>query len=100
MWQDTVILMCSLVFGFILIPQIRYMHRTQTSLDLTSSTTTLVGLIVLGFVYATLNLPFAVVGSVVTASAWAAITALSIRYNHMHKRGVSQPPAQHRAPTH
>ena len=82
MWQDTVILLCSLVFGFLLIPQIRYMYRTKTSLNLTSSTTTLAALIVLGIVYATLNLPLAVVGSIITACAWAAITALSIRYNH------------------
>jgi hypothetical protein len=80
MWQDTVILICSLVFGFLLIPQIRDMHREKTGMNLLSSVTTLSFLVVLTCVYATLSLPLAVLGGVVDAGAWAIITALSVKY--------------------
>jgi hypothetical protein len=80
MWQDTVILICSLVFGFLLIPQIRDMHREKTGMNLLSSVTTLSFLVVLTCVYATLSLPLAVLGGVVDAGAWALITALSAKY--------------------
>ena len=84
MWQDTVILICSLVFGFLLIPQIRDMQREKTGMNLLSSVTTLSFLVVLTCVYATLSLPLAVLGGVVDAGAWAIITALSVKY-------ISQP---------
>jgi hypothetical protein len=80
MWQDTVILICSLVFGFLLIPQIRDMHREKTGMNLLSSATTFSFLVVLTCVYATLNLPLAVLGGVIDAGAWAIITALSVKY--------------------
>jgi hypothetical protein len=80
MWQDTVILICSLVFGFLLIPQIRDMQREKTGMNLLSSVTTLSFLVVLTCVYATLSLPLAVLGGVVDAGAWAIITALSVKY--------------------
>ena len=80
MWQDTVILICSLVFGFLLIPQIRDMHREKTGMNLLSSATTFSFLVVLTCVYATLGLPLAVLGGVIDAGAWALITALSVKY--------------------
>ncbi|MGZ4921433.1 MAG: hypothetical protein ACXV3U_04455 [Halobacteriota archaeon] len=80
MWQDTVILICSLVFGFLLIPQMRSMYKTKLGMNLLSCTTTLAFLVVLSYTYATLSLPLAVFGGVIDAGAWAVITALSIKY--------------------
>ncbi|MGZ4911257.1 MAG: hypothetical protein ACXVI1_11220 [Halobacteriota archaeon] len=80
MWQDTVLLICSLVFGFLLIPQMRDMYREKTGMNILSCATTFAFLVVLSFVYATLNLPLAVLGGVIDAGAWAIITALSVKY--------------------
>ena len=80
MWQDTVILICSLVFGFLLISQIRDMHKKKTGMNLLSSATTFSFLVVLTCVYATLSLPLAVLGGAIDAGAWALITALSVKY--------------------
>ncbi len=80
MWQDTVILICSLVFGFLLIPQIRDMYREKIGMNLLSCATTFSFLVVLSYVYVTLSLPLAVLGGVIDAGAWGIITALSIKY--------------------
>jgi hypothetical protein len=80
MWQDTVILICSLVFGFLLIPQMRDMHREKTGMNILSCATTFSFLVVLSCVYATLSLPLAVLGGAIDAGAWAIITALSVKY--------------------
>ena len=59
MWQDTIILICSLVFGFLLIPQIRDMYKEKTGMNILSCATTFSFLVVLSCVYATLSLPLA-----------------------------------------
>ncbi len=80
MWQDTIILICSLVFGFLLIPQMLDMHKKKTGINILSCVTTFSFLIVLSYAYATLSLPLAVLGGVINAVAWAIITALSVKY--------------------
>ena len=80
MWQDAVILICSLVFGFLLIPQMRFMYKTKLGMNLLSCATTFSFLVVLSYTYATLRLPLAVLGGVIDAGAWAIITALSVKY--------------------
>ncbi len=80
MWQDTVLFICSLVFGVLLIPQMRFMYKTKLGMNLLSCTTTLAFLVVLSYTYATLSLPLAVLGGVTNAGAWAIITALSVKY--------------------
>ena len=80
MWQDTIILVCSLVFGFLLIPQMRDMQREKKGINTLSSATTFFFLVVLSYTYATLSLPLAVLGSVIDAGAWAIITVLSVKY--------------------
>ncbi len=82
MWQDTVLLICSLVFGFLLIPQMRFMYKTKLGMNLLSCTTTFAFLIILSYTYAMLSLPLAVLGGVINAGAWAIITALSIKYRY------------------
>ncbi len=83
MWQDTVILICSLIFGFLLIPQMRDMYRLKAGMNLLSCVTTTIALIVLTYAYASLELPLAVIGGVVNAAAWAVITMLSVRYRRV-----------------
>lgn len=80
MWQDTALLICSLVFGFLLIPQIRDMYAKKAGMNILSCATTFAFLVVLSCVYATLSLPLAVLGGVIDAVAWAIITALSVKY--------------------
>ena len=80
MWQDTVILICSLVFGFLLVPQIRDMHKEKKGINIVSCATTFSFLVILTVVYATLSLPLAVLGGAIDAGAWAIITALSLKY--------------------
>jgi len=80
MWQDAVILICSLVFGFLLIPQIRDMYEEKTGMNILSCATTFSFLVVLTCVYATLSLPLAVLGGAIDAGAWAIISALSVKY--------------------
>ena len=85
MWQDTIILICSLVFGFLLIPQIRDMYKEKTGINILSCATTFSFLVVLSCVYATLSLPLAVLGGAIDAGAWAIITALSVKYRSQPK---------------
>jgi len=80
MWQDTVILICSLIFGFLLIPQICDMYKEKTGMNILSCATTFSFLVVLSCVYATLGLPLAVLGGAIDAGAWAIITASSVKY--------------------
>ncbi len=83
MWQDTIILICSLIFGFLLIPQMRDMYRLKVGMNVLSCVTTTAALVVLTWTYASLALPLAVIGGVVNAIAWAVITVLSVRYHGM-----------------
>jgi hypothetical protein len=80
MWQDTIILICSLIFGFLLIPQIRDMYRLKVRMNLLSCVTTTVALGVLSWAYASLGLPLALIGGVIDTIAWAVITVFSVRY--------------------
>jgi hypothetical protein len=83
MWQDTVILICSLVFSFLLIPQIRDMHKEKTGMNVLSCATTCSFLVVLTCAYATLSLPLAVLGGAIDAGVWAILTALSVKYTSL-----------------
>jgi hypothetical protein len=79
-WQDTSLLLLNLVFGFIQIPQIRYLYRTKSSMSLASTGITVAGLMVFGIVYATLHFWLGVFGDAIDVTAWAALFILSVKY--------------------
>ena len=78
-WQDAVLLGLNLIFGLLLVPQIKELRDKKTAMNPISCTATLIALGILAATYATLNLWLAVVGDAIDVAAWGLLLGFSIK---------------------
>lgn len=77
MWQDLVIMGANFVFAAILIPQALDLHRCGTCMNLYSTGITAIGLVVISYAFATLDLWASVMASMFNASIWTTLFLIS-----------------------
>jgi len=76
-WQDKVIMLVGLSFGFMLIPMVLDSLNGQTVSTLTSLPTAL-GLFILSYCFWTLNLKLSFVANIFSGSMWALLFILGV----------------------
>ena len=76
MWQDYVISVVGLSFGFLLIPQIVSSMKGK-HVNPWSSGLTAVGLLILAYCFKSLGLHLAAIANCITAAAWTTLFLLS-----------------------
>jgi len=79
LWQDIVIAVVSLLFGFILIPQLKDMWRDKSILNIYTAGLTTIGLFILAITFYTLNLWISVVAETFSAIIWLLLFILSFK---------------------
>jgi CHASE2 domain-containing sensor protein len=79
LWQDIVIAVVSLLFGFILIPQLKDMWRDKSILNVYTAGLTTIGLFILAITFFTLNLWISVFAETFSAIIWLLIFILSFK---------------------
>ncbi len=78
-WQDIVISIVGLMFGVILFPQLKDVWRGKTILNLYSASLTTLGLFILAFTFATMDLWLSFVADFFSATVWFLLFLLSFR---------------------
>jgi len=79
LWQDIVIAIVSLLFGFILIPQLKDVLSGKTVLNGITALFTTLGLFIMAFTFFTLNLYISVVAETFSGVIWLLLFILSIK---------------------
>jgi hypothetical protein len=77
LWQDIVIAIVSLLFGFILIPQLKEVWSGKTILNGFTAAFTTIGLFILAITFFTLNLYVSVVAETFSGVIWLLLFILS-----------------------
>ena len=78
-WQDIVIAIVSLLFGFVMLPQFMDVWRGKTILNLYTAGFTTIGLFVIGLTFITLDLWISVVSEFFSGVIWLLLFVLSYR---------------------
>jgi len=78
-WQDVVIGVISVLFGFILIPQLRDVWRGKTILNVYTAGFTTVGLYILAVTFSTMGYWVSVTSEIISGTVWLLLLVLSIR---------------------
>lgn len=86
-WQDIVISIVGLMFGVILFPQLKDVWKGKTILNLYSASLTTLGLFILAFTFATMDLWFSFVADFFSATVWFLLFALSLKNLKEIKKG-------------
>ncbi len=86
LWQDIVIAAVSLLFGFILIPQLKDVLNGKTILNGFTAAFTTIGLFILAITFLTLNLYISVVAETFSGVIWLLLFILSVRNNRKTKK--------------
>ena len=76
-WQDKVIMLVGLLFGFMLIPMVLDSLNGQTVSIFTSLPTT-IGIFVLAYCFWTLNLKLALIANIFSGSMWTLLFVLGV----------------------
>ena len=79
MWQDYVIAIVSILFGFILIPQLKDTLHGKTMLNLYTAGLTTIGLYILGVTFFTLNMMVSVVAEFFSGTIWLLLLLFSAK---------------------
>ena len=79
MWQDYVIAIVSVLFGFILIPQLKDCWHGKTTLNIYTASLTTIGLYVLGITFFTLNMWISFGAEFFSGTVWLLLFVLSVR---------------------
>lgn len=79
MWQDLVIAIVSLLFGFVMLPQFMDVLRGKTFLNLYTAGLTTIGLFIMSATFITLNLWISVVAESFSGVIWLLLFILSFR---------------------
>ena len=79
MWQDYVIAIVSVLFGFILLPQLKDCWHGKTVLNIYTASLTTIGLYVLGITFFTLNMLVSFVAEFFSGTIWLLLFAFSLR---------------------
>ena len=78
MWQDYVIAIVSVLFGFILLPQLKDVWHGKTTLNLFTAGLTTIGLYVLAITFFTLNLWVSVAAEIFSGTVWLLLFLFSV----------------------
>ena len=78
-WQDIVIAIVGLMFGFILFPQLKDVWNGKTILNLYSAGLTTVGLFILALTFLTMNLYLSFIADFFSAGVWFMLFILSFK---------------------
>ena len=78
MWQDYVIAIVSVLFGFILLPQLKDCWHGKTILNIYTAGLTTIGLYVLGITFFTLNMLVSFVAEFFSGTIWFLLFVLSV----------------------
>ena len=79
MWQDYVIAIVSVLFGFILIPQLKDVWHGKTILNIYTAGLTTIGLYVLGITFFTLDMWISFGAEFFSGTIWLLLFVLSVR---------------------
>ena len=79
MWQDYVIAIVSVLFGFILIPQLKDVWHGKTILNIYTAGLTTIGLYVLGITFFTLEMWISFGAELFSGTIWLLLFILSVR---------------------
>jgi uncharacterized protein with PQ loop repeat len=79
MWQDYVIAIVSLLFGFILLPQLIHTWRGKTILNLYTASLTTVGLFILAGTFFTLQFWLSFIADVLSGVIWFLLFLFSLK---------------------
>ncbi len=85
MWQDYVISVVGLLFGFMMFPQIRDSLKGKT-VNAVSAGLTVGGLFVLGFTFASLGLWLSVGAEFFSGATWLVLFVLSVKENRKKEK--------------
>jgi hypothetical protein len=85
LWQDTVIAIVSILFGFILIPQLKDVWSGKTVLNGFTAALTTVGLFILVVTFFTLDLYISVVAETFSGVIWLLLFILSVKNKKIAK---------------
>jgi hypothetical protein len=77
-WQDIVIAIVSILFGFILIPQLRDVWHGKTVLNLYTASLTTIGLYILAATFVTLGFWFSVIADLFSGTIWLLLFVFSL----------------------
>jgi len=78
MWQDYVIAIVSVLFGFILLPQLKDTWKGKTILNVYTAGFTTIGLYVLGVTFFTLNLWISMAAEFFSGTVWLLLFLFSV----------------------
>ena len=82
-WQDIIIAIVSLMFGFILLPQLRDVWNRKTSLNLFTAGLTTIGLVILTTTFFTMSFWISMIADAFSAIVWFLLFAFS--YSNLKK---------------
>jgi len=88
MWQDLVISGVSFAFGFMIMPQVFDSFKGKSYLNLVTAMLTIVGLLILGFTFITINMWSSAIANFFTCIMWIMLFGLSFK-NYLRKRNES-----------
>lgn len=86
LWQDIVIAVVSILFGFILIPQLKDVWSGKTILNGFTAALTTIGLFILAITFFTLNLYISVAAETFSGIIWLLLFIFSARNNQKKKK--------------
>lgn len=78
-WQDIVIGVVSVLFGFILLPQLKDVWHGKTILNIYTAGFTTIGLYVLAITFSTMGYWVSVTSEIISGTVWLLLFVLSIR---------------------
>ncbi|MFO7676893.1 MAG: hypothetical protein R6V50_00705 [Thermoplasmatota archaeon] len=84
MWQDIVISVVCLLFGFILLPLLRDIWRGG-SINIYTAGLTTVGLYVMGYAFFTLELWISFIAEIFSGTIWLLLFILSVKHRKRRK---------------
>ncbi len=85
LWQDIVIAIVSLLFGFILLPQLKDVWSGKTILNEITAALTTIGLFILAVTFFTLNLYVSVVAETFSGIIWLLLFIFSFKNKKIAK---------------
>ena len=84
-WQDIVIAVVSILFGFILIPQLKDVWRGKSTLNLFTASLTTIGLYILAATFYTMQFWISFTAEIFSGTIWLLLFALSFKNKKKRK---------------
>ena len=84
-WQDVVIAFVSILFGFILIPQLRDVWQRKTTLNVYTAGLTTIGLYILAATFYTMGYWISLSAELFSGTVWFLLFVFSLRNIKKHK---------------